>query len=373
MYIDMKPIDLLIPELFATDGGIQRYSLTLIRALRVIRPSTSLRVFIQNDFPHHVPSSGWPGIAWFPAQCSRKRLLQSLVLSAFQRRPQLLLSTHPNFAPIQYLHHIFTGSPSWCSAHGIEVWQLQHGLKRLALAHLQRLLPVSRFTASQLQLQLGDACPPLGLLFNSFDQRRFFPDRPPIELLQRYNLRIGQPVIFTLSRLSKDDSYKNIDKLIEAMPELLAEFPDLILIIAGAGNDQSRLKCLTKQLGLSRHVNFVGRISEGELPDHHRLASVFALPSTGEGFGIVFLEALGCGKPVLAGNCDGSADPLADGRFGLLVDPRLPLAAPLATLLRHEGNSLWFQSEALSQEVNKAFGFDAFCDCLDVQLGAIGR
>ena len=225
---------------------------------------------------------------------------------------------------------------------------MRYGLKRFALAHLKRVLPVSRFTANQLKLQLGSNCPPLGLLFNSFDQNRFFPAPVPKYLLKRYNLRPHQPVIFTLSRLNKDDAYKNIDKLIAALSPLLAEFSDVRLIIAGSGDDQQRLQKLANQLGLNGHVTFVGRIPEEELPDHHRLASIFALPSTGEGFGIVFLEALGCGKPVLAGNSDGSADPLADGRFGLLIDPHLPLAPYLASLLRKQGQPLWFHPQALS-------------------------
>lgn len=364
----MKPIDLLIPELFASDGGIQRYSLTFIKALRSIRPDIPLRVFIQNDYPYHMPVCGWTGITWYPARGSRQRLLCSLALTAFRQRPQLLISTHPNYASIQWLHKSLTGCPSWCSAHGIEVWQMQHGHKRCALAHLQRLLPVSRFTASKLKLQLGDSCPPLGLLFNTFDQTRFFPGPVPKYLLKRYSLRPHQPVIFTLSRLAKDDSYKNIDKLIKAVPALLAEFPDLKLIIAGAGDDQQRLQNLTDQLCLRSHLIFAGRIAEAELPDHHRLASVFALPSTGEGFGIVFLEALACGKPVLAGNCDGSVDPLADGRFGLLVDPLLPLAPSLASLLRQQGELLWFRPQALAAAVQDTFGFDAFCKCLNDQL-----
>ena len=369
----MKPIDIVAPELFASDGGIQSYSLTLIKALRVIRPEVHLRVFILNDDLRQMPIDGWPGITWYPSSGSRYHLLFTLALAAFRQRPQLLFSTHPNFAPLQWLHQCFTGCPSWCSAHGIEVWQLRHGPKRFALNHLQRLLPVSRFTANQLRLQLGVHCPPLGLLFNSFDQDRFFPGAVPEHLLRRYGLSPHQPVIFTLSRLSKNDSYKNIDKLIVALPALLDEFSNLRLIVAGSGDDQQRLQQLANQLGLRGHVTFAGRIPERELPDHHRLASVFALPSTGEGFGIVFLEALGCGKPVLAGNCDGSADPLADGRFGLLVDPRLPLAPHIASLLRKRGELLWFHPQALSAAVQETFGFDAFCCCLSDQLAAIGR
>ncbi|MCP9825029.1 glycosyltransferase family 4 protein [Synechococcus sp. EJ6-Ellesmere] len=367
----MKPIDLLLPELFAADGGIQRYSRTLIQALQVVQPHAPLRVFIRNDHPQHIPTKPWPGISWHPARGSSARMARSLARAARNQRPQLLLSTHPNFAPLQVLHHKLTGSPSWCSAHGIEVWDLRRGPKRWALARLQRLLPVSRFTAARLQLQLGAGCPPIGVLPNSFDQTRFSPGARSPQLLQRYGLHSGQPLILSLSRLSQADAYKNLHKLIEALPALLARWPALRLLIAGEGDDKPRLQSLANQMGVGQQVIFSGRIAEAELADHHRLATVFALPSTGEGFGIVFLEALGCGRPVLAGNRDGSLDPLGDGRFGLLVDPHLPLAPALASLLARQGEDLWFQPQALAQAVGEAFGFVAFCERLDAQLATL--
>ena len=124
----------------------------------------------------------------------------------------------------------------------------------------------------------------------------------------------------------------------------------------------------TRALQLERHVIFCGKVPDAELADHYRLASVFALPSEKEGFGIVFLEALGCGLPVLAGNRDGSCDPLEDGRLGLLVDPHLPLAPALDALLSGQGRDLWFQPEALSRSAAASFGFSAFCERLDQLL-----
>lgn len=85
---------------------------------------------------------------------------------------------------------------------------------------------------------------------------------------------------------------------------------------------------------------------------------------------IVFLEALGCGLPVLAGNRDGSRDPLADGRFGLLVDPDQPLAPHLRVLLERRGPQLWFDPAGLSQAVAERFAFPAFCRRLDQLLAA---
>ena len=368
LHAGLQSIDLLVPELFASDGGIQAYSRTLIRALQKLRPQMHMRVFILNDHPHHLPNSGWPGIAWFAAAGSRTRLVGSLLRAARQRRADVLVATHSHFAPLQWLHHQLSGTPSWCSAHGIEVWSLRPGWRCWCLAHLQRLLPVSRFTAEQLSRQLGEHCPPLAWLPNSFDPQRFSPGPRPNALVQRYQLETDQPLIFSLSRLSQSDRDKHLDRLIEAIPALLPQWPKLRLMIAGDGDDRPRLEALVQQLDLQRHVIFCGRLPEHELADHMRLASVFALPSSGEGFGIVFLEALGCGRPVLAGNQDGSCDPLADGRLGLLIDPDQPLAPALTSLLQGQGEDLWFQPQALAQAAMAAFGFEAFCRRLEAQL-----
>jgi glycosyltransferase involved in cell wall biosynthesis len=364
----MRPIDLLVPEVFAHEGGIQVYSRTLIRALRQLRPHTPLRVFSRNDHPRHLPANGWEGVEWHPAAGSSWRLAASLFRAARGRRPLLLLSTHANYAPLQWLHHRLVGSPSWCTAHGIEVWSLRPGPRRWALVHLQQLLPVSRFTAESLRRQLAGRCPPLAVLPNSYDAQRFHPGAPSPALLDRYGLKQGQPVVFSLTRLSVGDRAKHLDRLIQAMLELRSSIPDVVLLIGGEGADRPRLQGIVQSLGLGDCVLLPGQIAADELPDHYRLARVFALPSEKEGFGIVFLEALGCGCRVLAGNRDGSRDPLADGRFGLLVDPDQPLAAPLRQLLAAEGETLWFEPVALSLAVAKHFAFPAFCERLNSLL-----
>ena len=155
-------------------------------------------------------------VKWVPAEFASRTFI-----GGFSAAATASFST-PNFAPFQWLHQFCTGCPSLCSARGIEVWQLRHG-QTLCVDH-RRLLPVSRFTANKLGLQLEVIVHRL-LLFNSFDQARFCPGPVPKYLLKRYGLSPHQPVVFTLSRLSKDDSYKNIDKLIAALPALLTSFP----------------------------------------------------------------------------------------------------------------------------------------------------
>ena len=362
----LQRLDLLAPEIWAREGGIQIYSRNLLRALRLVRPDLHLRVFICND--RSIPVDLDPLLAaveWHPCSGSNRRLICSLLAANGRSRSQLLLSTHPNVAPLLLLQRLLSGAPAWAVAHGIDVWQLGFGLRRWSIQHLQQLLPVSRFTARSLELQLGKRCPPLRVLPNSVDPQRFCPGPRPPELLLRYGLQADQPVIFCLSRLSRFDQYKNIHALLEAMPHLLRQFPTLQLIIGGSGDDLPRLQALSNQLQLQGAVRFVGAIADAELVGHYRLATVFALPSEKEGFGIVFLEALACGTPVLAGNRDGSVDPLEDGRLGLLIDPHQPLAPGLQSLLERRGPALWFDPPRLAAATAESFGFAALCHQLD--------
>jgi phosphatidylinositol alpha-1,6-mannosyltransferase len=92
-------------------------------------------------------------------------------------------------------------------------------------------------------------------------------------------------------------------------------------VIVGDGDDRPRLEALARERGLAGRVHFAGQVSDSELPDYYRLADVFVMPSTKEGFGIVFLEAAASGLPVIGGDRDGSADALADGAIGAMVDP----------------------------------------------------
>ena len=362
------------PELYAQDGGVQMYGRTLLRALHTTLPdSTSVLAFARNDRPGQIPPQARllvTGCRSRSGVLSELRLSLAVLRAAWRTRPALILSTHPQFAPLIWLIGRLTGAATWCSCHGIDVWRLRPGLRRWALQRLDRLLPVSRFTRDQLQRQLGRRCPELVVLPNSFDAARFTPGPRPPHLLRRYGLQADQPVLFCLTRLSATDRYKRVDALIEAMPALLHRLPGLRLLIGGSGDDRNRLESVVQARGLHHAVLFAGAIPDDELVDHYRLASVFALPSEGEGFGIVFLEAMGCGCPVLAGDRDASPDPLADGAFGLLVDPRQPLAPPLLALLEGSGRALWFDPPGLSKAVADRFGFEALCGRLAELLPA---
>jgi glycosyltransferase involved in cell wall biosynthesis len=133
-------------------------------------------------------------------------------------------------------------------------------------------------------------------------------------------------------------------------------------IVAGKGDDEVRVQSLARELSVEDAVTFAGFVADDELADHYRLADAFAMPSTGEGFGIVFLEALACGTPVLAGNRDGSVDAVDKGRLGRLVDPTdvRQIANGVVELLQRKGPELWFERGALHDAVVARFGSTAF-------------
>ena len=95
----------------------------------------------------------------------------------------------------------------------------------------------------------------------------------------------------------------------------------MVYLLGGDGPDRARLAKKAHDLGVSGQVVFTGMIDENEKVDHYRLADVYVMPSLGEGFGIVFLEAMSCGIPVVASKLDGGREALRDGMLGTLVDP----------------------------------------------------
>jgi phosphatidyl-myo-inositol dimannoside synthase len=164
-------------------------------------------------------------------------------------------------------------------------------------------------------------------------------DPQTIEAIKcKYKLLDDQRIILSVSRLTER---KGQHELIRSLPQILDVFPNTILVIVGRGVESEKLNQLTNDLGLSRHVLFLGFVNNDELSALYQLCSVFAMPhkelkdGDTEGFGIVFLEANAHGKPVIGGNAGGVRDAILDGVTGLIVDGREPyqIAEALIKLL----------------------------------------
>jgi phosphatidyl-myo-inositol dimannoside synthase len=161
------------------------------------------------------------------------------------------------------------------------------------------------------------------VLPNCVDLDMFRPQPRDPALLERYGLKANK-VILTVGRIASQERYKGFDKVIELIPLLLERFPDLKYLVVGEGDDRPRLKAKADGCGVAEHVIFTGQIPESEKVAHYNLADAFVMPSTGEGFGIVLIEAAACGVPVIGSRVDGSREALRDGLLGRLVDPRKP-------------------------------------------------
>ena len=209
---------------------------------------------------------------------------------------------------------------------------------RLALATASRVIAISRFTARLVE-QAGVEPAKIELVHPGCDPERFRPLPPRPEARDRWlGARGGSPVLLTVARLVER---KGHDTVIKALPLLLRSFPNLVYVVAGSGQYVAELRALVSGLDLGEHVVFAGYVPDAELPDLYAISDVFVMPSREhpghvEGFGLVYLEASACGKPVVAGRSGGTADAVEEGVTGFLVDPESPeeIAAALGRILQ---------------------------------------
>lgn len=213
----------------------------------------------------------------------------------------------------------FKKSHLWLQLYGIEAWHKPSPLVRWAAEQADWVTSVSRYTRRRFLQWAGVAPEKVKVIPGAVDEK--FSPGPKLKRLIEHHGLDGKAVLLTLSRLSAGEQYKGQDRIIQIMPRLLQKHPNLVYVIAGDGDDRPRLETLAHEKGLDGYVRFIGKVPESELPDLYRMADLFVMPSTGEGFGIAFLEAVACGVPAVGGNRDGSVDALQEGRMGQLVDP----------------------------------------------------
>lgn len=190
------------------------------------------------------------------------------------------------------------------------------------LAHADAVLSVSRFTRDALTRLMQVDPAKIRLVPNGVNLERFRPRAAPPGLAARHGVE-GKRVLLSVGRLV---ARKGADRLIEAMPQIVRRCPDVHLLIAGDGPMRGTLEGMIQVLGLQKNVTLLGAMSDQDIDDLYALAEVFALPNREmpdgdtEGFGLVFLEANACGKPVVAGQAGGAPDAVTHQVNGLTVD-----------------------------------------------------
>jgi phosphatidylinositol alpha-1,6-mannosyltransferase len=219
------------------------------------------------------------------------------------------------------------------STHGHEVgWSMLPAARR-ALRHIGEHSDVVTVVSLYTRRRFAAAFGPMAALEHlppGIDTDRYRPD-PAARSTLRARYRLGdRPVISCVSRLV---ARKGQDVLVTALPEVRRRVPGAALLLVGAGPDADRLHRLAERAGVAEHVVFTGPVRWDELPAHHAVGDVFALPCRTrgrgldvEGLGIVLLEAAAAGLPVLAGDSGGAPETVRPGETGEVVPGRDPAA-----------------------------------------------
>jgi glycosyltransferase involved in cell wall biosynthesis len=371
-------IHVWVPDYASAIGGIQTFSRFIVRAVRDIFPESEIAVFSKNDTsypdPASDPADSFTPMGWWTARLRTLAFASELFQSAARDRPDFIITTHVNFAPVaRWLQRLFR-IPCVAVGHGVEVWEIRNKPVRRALRAADLLVAVSGFTRVRMASTLGLDARRIVLLPDTFDPEQFYPGRKPHYLLKRYGLAANQPVILTIARLASAERYKGYDQLLRALPLVREQFPNVRYVLGGRGPDRPRIEALIRELGVSANVTLAGYVADHELRSHYNLCDVFAMPSKGEGFGIVFLEALGCGKPVVAGNKDGSVDAVLNGALGVLVDPdNVPEIANALIATLSDKHSNGTTPNALHSRAIEAYGYQRFRERLGEVLKQVAR
>src|SRR5437867_889026 len=314
----------LLTDAFGGHGGIAKFNRDLLNALCAYP-----KVEEVTAFPRTITEDQGvlPDRLIYETQAARGKRAYVYHLGRFLAPRNSLdgvLCAHIHLLPLAALAARRYRAPLTLIVHGIEAWRpprisgLRHSLQSVNTFVSVSLLTKQRFLQwAPMREEQGHIIP------DCVDLSKYGPGPKPAPLIERYGVS-GRRVVMTLGRLSADERYKGIDEVLEVMPSLVREMPDLVYLIVGDGDDRSRLESKTRALGMDSHVVFAGYISEEEKAAHYRLADAFVMPGHGEGFGIVYLEAMACGITVVASKADASREAVLDGHLGILADPANP-------------------------------------------------
>jgi glycosyltransferase involved in cell wall biosynthesis len=236
-------------------------------------------------------------------------------------RINLVICGHIHLLPAAWLLARIHGVRLALIIHGIEAWK--PSARKIAnpfVSKVDSVISVSQLSATRFISWSGLSSDKVFVLPNCVDLNRFKPEPRDSILAKRYGME-SSDVIMTMGRLESKERHKGFDEVIAVMPRLLTRFPNLKYLIVGDGPDRVRLENLANSVGVSQHVIFAGKIPEAEKVAHYNLAHAYVMPSIGEGFGIVLIEAAACGLPVIGSRIDGSQEALLGGRLGRLIDP----------------------------------------------------
>jgi phosphatidylinositol alpha-1,6-mannosyltransferase len=346
----------LATDAFGGYGGIAQYNRDLFQALADSRAVG--RVVVLPRIANR--NAGRPPSKVIQRRPRSGRVSYSLNALATARREgpfDIVFCGHLYHAPLAAALCKIIDARLWLQTHGIEAWESPSWLARASTGRVQLITAVSRYTRRRV-LEWTSVEPDRVRVLPNVVRSRFSPGPRNETTLAKFGLS-GAKIVLTVSRINKVDAYKGHQRVIKAMAKVRREEQDTIYVVVGDGDGRADLESLAERADLSGAIRFLGRLSDDDILTLYRSADVFIMPSTSEGFGIVFIEAAACGLPVIGGNSDGSVDALADGAIGRLIDPlsQDEIAGALIDILRRKPPA--------AVEAVRRFSYAQFADHVD--------
>ncbi len=241
-----------------------------------------------------------------------------LAYETFVVRPEWVLFAHIGLARAQKLIPAAWRRPYAVFFYGVEVWKPFSESDRALLRHATLRISISTYTARRVMEanpDIGDVvvCP-LALLESETEAAdRIVTLAPPLD-------DPSALIVLMVGGLRADQAYKGHDEMIAAWPDVVRAAPHAHLLVIGDGNDRPRLQALAQASPAAKHITFTGYASDAVRTAAYERAALFAMPSRGEGFGLVYVEAMARGVPCIGSIHDAAGDVITDGETGVLVD-----------------------------------------------------
>lgn len=292
-----------------------------------------------------------------PSLLEKAQFAVRVAAAQARQRTDWVLFSHLGPALVQCGLPAAVRQPYAVFLHGIEAWGALTSAQVAVLKRASLRLSNSGYTARRIM----DAHPAIGPVVAcplALPPRLHGKSGPvDAELLGS----LGSHVVLVVGRMASAERYKGHDQLLAAWSGVLARIPDAQLVIVGDGDDRLRLMGEAATRGINASVRFTGFVSSSTLQALYERCALFALPSRGEGFGLVYLEAMRQGKPCIGAVHDAAADVIEDGVTGRLIvqDDISGMSRTLASLLL-DSNQRQTMGTAGQRRVAERFEFDRF-------------
>jgi phosphatidylinositol alpha-1,6-mannosyltransferase len=338
----------LVTDAYGGRGGIAQYNRDFFGVLAK-EGLSSITVLPRQapDFPRPPET-----IEQLPARPGRVAYSVAALRTALFQTVDIVFCGHLYMAPLAALIARLKGAKLIIQVHGIEAWPRPSRIQRPAMERADLVLCVSRHTRAAV-LSWAAIAPERALVVPNTVREVFTPADGSA---QRAAMGLkSKRVLLTVGRLDSRECYKGHDRVIAAIPDIVAKGHDICYVVVGEGDDRTRLEALARDAGVSDRVRFLGAVGLQSLIETYRAADLFVMPSTGEGFGVTFLEAMASGTPALGLDVAGAKDALGDGELGT-VTLEVDLPATIARLLAQPKPD----SDGLAAAVRNRFGCERF-------------